>query len=85
MDDLTAVRDLEVDVPALADAARSAARVRLRCAIVRERRPGALPRRLLLRVAVAGTATTAVAGGAVVAARHDRGADTSLKGGKTRT
>ena len=45
MDDLTAVRELEADVPALTDAARSAARVRLQHAIVQEgRRPrGVVP------------------------------------------
>ncbi|WP_405865073.1 MULTISPECIES: CU044_5270 family protein [unclassified Streptomyces] len=76
MDDLTAVRELEADVPPLTDDARSAARVRLQRAIVRERQPGALSRRLMLRVAVAGTATAAVAGGIVVAARRDGGAST---------
>ena len=72
MDDLTAVRELEADVPALTAAARSAARVRLQHAIVQEgRRPRPLSRRLMLRVAVAGTATAAAAGGAVLVARRD--------------
>ncbi|MFF4504508.1 CU044_5270 family protein [Streptomyces sp. NPDC001401] len=71
MDDLTAVRELEADVPPLTDDARSAARVRLQHAIVQEGRSGALSRRLMLRVAVAGTAAAAVAGGVVVAARRD--------------
>ncbi|MDH6213978.1 CU044_5270 family protein [Streptomyces pseudovenezuelae] len=75
MDDLTAVRELHADVPELTDEARSAARARLRRAIVQESLPGALPRRLMLRVAVAGTAAAAVAGGAVVATRRDQDTD----------
>lgn len=75
MDDLTAVRELEADVPALSDAARSAAQVRLQHAIVQEGRPSGLPRRLLLRVAVAGTAAAAVAGG-IVLVRQDGDANT---------
>jgi len=75
VDDLTAVRELRADVTELTDEARSAAHVRLQRAIVQESRPGALPRRLMLRVAVAGTAAAAVAGGAVVAARRDGGTD----------
>jgi len=74
VDDLTAVRELEADVGPLTDEARSAARVRLQHAITHEDRPGALSRRLMLRVAVAGTAAAAVAGGVVVATR--RGGDT---------
>lgn len=74
MDDLTAVRELHADVPALTDEARSAARARLQRAILQEDRRGVLPRRLMLRVAVAGTAAAAVAGGVVVATR--RGGDT---------
>ncbi|MFF4275304.1 CU044_5270 family protein [Streptomyces sp. NPDC001536] len=69
MDDLTAVREMEADVAPLTDAARTAARARLRRAIVREGRSGALSRRIVLRVAVAGTAAAAVAGGVVVANR----------------
>ena len=76
MDELTALRELEADVPPLTDAARSAARVRLQRAIVQEGRSGALSRRLMLRVAVAGTATAAVAGGIVVTTRHGGGAST---------
>lgn len=73
MDDLTVVREFEADVAPLTDDARFAARARLRRAVVREGRPGALSRRLMLRVAVVGTATAAVAGGVVVAGRHDGG------------
>ncbi|OPG01574.1 hypothetical protein B1R27_36405 [Streptomyces sp. GKU 895] len=73
MDDLTAVREFEADVAPLTDDARFAARARLRRAIWREGRPGDLPRRLMLRVAVVGTATAAVAGGVLVAGRHDGG------------
>ncbi|SNX65831.1 hypothetical protein SAMN06272735_7671 [Streptomyces sp. TLI_55] len=82
MDDLTAVREFEADVAPLTGDARFAARARLRRAIVREGRPGDLSRRLMLRVAVVGTATAAVAGGAVVAGRHhgDGGADGSRMG-----
>ncbi|NNN30794.1 CU044_5270 family protein [Streptomyces sp. S3(2020)] len=76
MDDLTVVREFEADVAPLTDDARGAARVRLRRAIIQEGRPGALSRRLMLRVAVVGTATAAVAGGVVVAARHDDGGGT---------
>lgn len=75
MDDLTAVRELEADVAPLTDEARLAARARLRRAIVREGSPGGLPRRLMLRVAVAGTAAAAVAGGVVVATRRERDSD----------
>lgn len=71
MDDLTAVREFEADVAPLTDDARFAARARLRRAMVREGRPGALSRRIVLRVAVAGTAAAAVAGGVVVANRRD--------------
>jgi len=71
VDELTAVRELEADVPPVTDAARSAARVRLQRAIVQEGRPPALSRRLMLRVAVAGTAAAAVAGGVVVATRRE--------------
>lgn len=71
MDDLTVVREFEADVAPLTDDARTAARVRLRRAIVREGRPGALSRRIVLRVAVAGTAAAAVAGGVAVANRRD--------------
>jgi len=82
VDDLTAVREFEADVAPLTDDARFAARARLRRAIVREGRPGDLSRRLMLRVAVVGTATAAVAGGVVVAGRHggNGGADTSRMG-----
>jgi hypothetical protein len=75
VDDLTAVRELAADVPPLTDEARSAARVRLRGAVLQESRPGALSRRLMLRVAVAGTAAAAVAGGVAVATRDGQGAD----------
>ncbi|MER6425143.1 CU044_5270 family protein [Streptomyces sp. NPDC001137] len=75
MDDLTAVRELRADVPALTDEARAAARARLRRAVEAERRPTPLSRRLMIRVAVAGTAAAAVTGGIVVAARNDGGAD----------
>lgn len=74
MDDLTTLPELEPDVPPLTDAARSAARARLQRAIVREGRPHALSRRLMIRVAVAGTAAAVVVGG-VVATRHDQGSD----------
>ncbi|WP_052745175.1 CU044_5270 family protein [Streptomyces sp. WM6386] len=76
MDDLTAVREFEADVAPLTDDARSAARVRLRRAIIQEGRPGALSRRLMLRAAVVGTATAAVAGGVVVAGRREDGGGT---------
>ncbi|MFF5985128.1 CU044_5270 family protein [Streptomyces olindensis] len=69
MDDLTAVRDLETDVPPLTDRARDDARARLLRAVDRETRPhraGAFPRRLALRTAIAATATAAVAAGAAV-------------------
>ncbi|MGW2723165.1 CU044_5270 family protein [Streptomyces sp. NPDC001492] len=75
MDDLTAVRELQADVPALTDEARAAARARLRRAVEAERRPTPLSRRLMIRVAVAGTAAAAVTGGIVVAARDDGGTD----------
>ncbi|MCW8381809.1 CU044_5270 family protein [Streptomyces justiciae] len=76
MDDLTAVRELAADAPPPTDEARSAARARLRRAVVQEGRPGALlSRRLMFRVAVAGTAAAAVAGGVVVATRSERDAD----------
>ncbi|AZP22131.1 CU044_5270 family protein [Streptomyces aquilus] len=76
MDDLTAVRELAADVPPPTDEARSAARARLRRAVVQEGRPGALlSRRLMFRVAVAGTAAAAVAGGVVVATRSERDPD----------
>lgn len=71
MDELTAVRELEADVPPVTDAARSAARVRLQRAVLQEGRPPALSRRLMLRVAVAGTAAAAVAGAVVVATRRE--------------
>ncbi|MFE7172993.1 CU044_5270 family protein [Streptomyces sp. NPDC057616] len=73
MDDLTAVRELADDVPELTEGARAAARVRLQRAVVRETRPRPLSRRLMLRAAVAGTAAAAVAGGAVLATRHQQG------------
>jgi len=76
VDDLTAVRELEADVAPLTDEARFAARARLRRAVIQESRPGALSRRLMLRVAVAGTAAAAVAGGVVVATRGERDAGT---------
>lgn len=76
MDDLSVVREFEADVAPLTDDARTAARARLRRAIVRDGRPGALSRRLMIRVAVAGTATAAVAGGVVVAGRHQDGGGT---------
>ncbi|MFF7445429.1 MULTISPECIES: CU044_5270 family protein [unclassified Streptomyces] len=76
MDDLTVVREFEADVAPLTDDARTAARARLRRAIVRDGRPGALSRRLMIRVAVAGTATAAVAGGVVVTGRHGDGGGT---------
>jgi len=76
VDDLTAVRELAADVPPPTDEARSAARVRLRRAVVQEGRPGALlSRRLMFRVAVAGTAAAAVAGGVLYATRGERDAD----------
>ncbi|MGY6023372.1 CU044_5270 family protein [Streptomyces spinosirectus] len=75
MDDLTAVRELADDVTGLSDEARAAARVRLRRAIAQEGRPRPLSRRLMLR-AVAGTAAAAVAGGVVLATRHEPGTDT---------
>ncbi|MGW4753006.1 CU044_5270 family protein [Streptomyces chartreusis] len=75
MDDLTMVRDLAADVPPPTVDARSAARARLRHAIVQEGRPRPLSRRLMLRVAVAGTAGAALAGGAVYATRGERGTD----------
>lgn len=77
MDDLTAVRELHDDVPQLTDDARAAARVRLQRAVLQERRPHALSRRLMLRATVAGTAAAAVAGGIVVAVGRDGGTDAS--------
>ena len=76
MDDLTAVRELTDDVIELSDEARAAARVRLQRAIVQEDRSRPLSRRLMLRTAVAGTAAAAVAGGVVLATRHEPGTDT---------
>jgi hypothetical protein len=84
VDDLIAVRELSYDVPELTDEARSAAQVRLQRAIVQEGvregvqegRPRPLSRRLVFRAAVAGTAAAAVAGGVVVATRHQPGTDT---------
>lgn len=79
MDDLTAVRELSGDVPELTDEARTAARFRLQRAILREGvrqgRQRQLSRRLMIRAAVAGTAAAAVAGGVVVATRHEPGTD----------
>ncbi|MFI7013729.1 CU044_5270 family protein [Streptomyces sp. NPDC050164] len=69
MDDLTLVRELEADVPPLTDRARTDARTRLLHAIDRESRPGragSFPRRLVIRTAIAATATAAAATGAVV-------------------
>ncbi|MDN3027327.1 CU044_5270 family protein [Streptomyces sp. S.PB5] len=67
MDDLIVVREFEADVAPLTDDARSAARVRLRRAILRDGHPRPLSRRLMLRVAVVGTATAVAAGGVAVA------------------
>lgn len=75
MDDLTALREFEADVPALTDEARFTARDRLRRAIREERSPGRLSRRLVFRLAVAGTAAAAVAGGAVVVAGREGDTD----------
>ncbi|AXE90849.1 CU044_5270 family protein [Streptomyces sp. Go-475] len=77
MDDLTAVRELEADVPPLTDRARNEARARLLRAVHRETHPDgvrAFPRRLALRTAIAATATAAAATGAVVltAGREER-------------
>ncbi|WP_327692226.1 CU044_5270 family protein [Streptomyces sp. NBC_00461] len=75
MDDLTALREFEADVPALTDEARFAARDRLRHAIREESRPGRLSRRLVFRTAVAATAAAAVAGGAAVVAGREEDTD----------
>ncbi|WP_405693076.1 CU044_5270 family protein [Streptomyces sp. NBC_01185] len=68
MDEVTALRELEDDVPALTGDARAAARTRLSEAIAKEgrRRAGVLPRRLVLRAGFT-TAAAAVAGTVVVA------------------
>ncbi|EPD68084.1 CU044_5270 family protein [Streptomyces sp. HGB0020] len=71
MDDLTAVRELHDDVPELTDDARAAARARLQRAVLQERRPRALSRRLVLRATAAATATAAVAGGVLLATDAD--------------
>ncbi|WP_406146917.1 CU044_5270 family protein [Streptomyces sp. NBC_01012] len=68
MDDLTALRELEADVPALTTDARAAGRARLADAMEREgRRTGLLSRRLVLRTSF--TALAAAAAGTVVVAK----------------
>ncbi|MFD6277281.1 CU044_5270 family protein [Streptomyces sp. NPDC060209] len=69
MDDLTALRELEADVPAPSDEARTAARARLTRAIAEETgrtRSRAVPRRLVLRAGFAAAAAVAAAGTVVV-------------------
>ncbi|MFJ8882771.1 CU044_5270 family protein [Streptomyces sp. NPDC102402] len=68
MNDLTALRELEAEVPALTEDARAAARTRLSEAMVKEgrRRAGVPSRRSVLRVAFTATAAAAVAGTVVV-------------------
>lgn len=69
MDEVTALRELEDDVPALTGDARAAARTRLSEAIAKEgrRRAGVPSRRLVLRAGFAATAAAAVTGTVVVA------------------
>lgn len=76
MDDLTALRTFEADTPGPTGDARAAARARLARAVAEETCRGrfrAVPRRLVLRVAVASTAAAAVAGTVVVAAPDGEG------------
>ncbi|MCX5410971.1 CU044_5270 family protein [Streptomyces sp. NBC_00059] len=69
MNDLTALRELEADVPALTEDARAAARTRLSEAVATEGRwrAGVPSRRLVLRAVFTATAAAAVAGTVVVA------------------
>ncbi|MEV8227368.1 CU044_5270 family protein [Streptomyces sp. NPDC079167] len=72
MDELTALRELEADVPALTTDARAAGRARLAGAMAKESRwAGVLSRRLVLRAGFVATAAAAVTGTVVVAT--DRG------------
>ncbi|MFD5138062.1 CU044_5270 family protein [Streptomyces sp. NPDC058378] len=73
MDDLSALRELEAEVPALTGDARAAGRARLARAMAEETRrtpSRAVPRRLVLRAGFAATAAAAVA--AVAVASDDR-------------
>ncbi|MEU8707640.1 CU044_5270 family protein [Streptomyces sp. NPDC048565] len=80
MDDLTALRELEADVPALTTDARAAGRARLADAMEREgRRTGLLSRRLVLRTSFTALAAAAVAGTVVVA----KGGPDGGTGGRT--
>ncbi|MEV6261457.1 CU044_5270 family protein [Streptomyces sp. NPDC051784] len=73
MDELTVLRELEPEVPALTDEARAAARVRLAGAVAKERRGSRSPaRRLVLRAAFTATAAAA-AGGVYAAVTRERG------------
>ncbi|MFJ8858622.1 CU044_5270 family protein [Streptomyces sp. NPDC102451] len=73
MDELTALRELEADAPALTADARAAGRARLADAMAKEsRRAGVLSRRLVLRTGFAAAAAAAVTG-TVVVATGDRG------------
>uniref|UniRef100_A0AAU3GUM3 CU044_5270 family protein n=1 Tax=Streptomyces sp. NBC_01401 TaxID=2903854 RepID=A0AAU3GUM3_9ACTN len=83
MDDLTALRELEADVPALTPDARAAGRARLADAMEREgRRTGLLSRRLVLRTSFTALAAAAVAGTVVVAQGGPDGG-TGGRGGRT--
>ncbi|MEU9359663.1 CU044_5270 family protein [Streptomyces sp. NPDC048301] len=71
MNELTALRELESEVPALTEEARSAARSRLTGAIAKERGRSPVPsRRLVLRAAFTATAAAAAAGVYVAATRE---------------
>ncbi|MEV6310773.1 CU044_5270 family protein [Streptomyces sp. NPDC051840] len=73
MDELTALRELEPEVPSLTDEARAAARSRLAVAMARERTGSRGPsRRLVLRTAFTATVAAAVTG-VVVATTDGRG------------
>ena len=78
MDDLTAVREWDAGTPPLTDEARAAARIRLQRAIAQERHrtvAGGMPRRLVLRGALAGTAAATAAGAVVTATRDGKDTD----------
>ncbi|MFB4422816.1 CU044_5270 family protein [Streptomyces sp. QL37] len=74
MNELTALRELEADVPALTTDARAAGRARLEGAMAKESRwAGKLSRRLVLRAGFAATAAAAVTGTVVVTTDGSRG------------
>lgn len=77
MDDLVSLRELAAGTPPLTHGARSAARHRLHRAVADESRRGVcvqLPRRKVLRLAVAATVAAGVGGSALVASTHGEAA-----------